>query len=187
MNQELSTGKSAGEIKRMEAGINYRHPLTGHSSGLKLILVLLLLWLTSGANAQLYYGASAGVGIGKYYSAKTEQIKTGINDLYLSVPIGYTAHGVLAELQLQITASNNESVSLMAGYKVDFSDNAGVHLLGGYTDALAFKMKPFTVQHSLHATGTVRLWWGQAMLQGTYFNRQMFIGIGVVGFWERVY
>lgn len=145
---------------------------------MKLILPLLIL--STCVNAQLYYGASIGVGVGKYYNGKTKQHGTGINDLYLSVPVGYASGSFIAELQPQITASNNESISLMAGIRTQ-GDNIGIHFLGGYTDALAFRMNPFTVKHSFHTTGTVRVWFGQAMLQGTYFNKQWFVGVGVVG------
>lgn len=144
---------------------------------MKLILPLLLL--STCVNAQLYYGGSVGLGLGK--SLDRGKIKHGINDLYLSIPVGYTAGSFIAEIQPQITASNNESISLMAGYRIS-GDNIGIHLLVGYTDQLAFRLKPFTVQHSFHPTGTVRVWWGQAMLQATRFNGQWWLGIGVVGF-----
>lgn len=143
------------------------------------MLVLLLLWLHVGVNAQIYYGGSVGLGLGK--SLDRGKIKHGINDLYLSVPVGYAAGSFIAEIQPQITASNNESISLMAGVRTQ-GENVGIHLLGGYTDQLAFRLKPFAVQHSFHPTGTVRVWWGQAMLQATRFNRQWWLGVGVVGF-----
>lgn len=142
---------------------------------MKLLPLLLLPFCL---NAQVYYGASVGVGIGKYYNGK---VKHGINDLYLSVPVGYATHNVLIELQPQITASNNESISLMAGYRIS-GDNIGIHLLGGCTDQLAFRMKPFSMSHSFHPTGTVRLWWGQAMIQVMAVNKQVYIGMGVIGF-----
>lgn len=181
MNQESSVIKSAGVIKQMGDRIDYHLRWIVQNYVLKLMLVLLLLALTSGVNAQLYYGASIGVGVGKYYNGKTHKTGTGINDLYLSVPVGYASGSFIAELQPQITASNNESISLMAGVRTQ-SENIGIHFLGGYTDQLAFRMKPFTVNHSFHATGTVRVWLGQAMMQGTYFNNQVFVGVGVVGF-----
>lgn len=144
---------------------------------MKLILPLLLL--STCVNAQLYYGGSIGAGIGK--SLDRGKIKHGINDLYLSVPVGYAAGGFIAEVQPQITASNNESISLMAGVRTQ-GENIGIHLLGGYTDQLAFRLKPFAVAHSFHPTGTVRVWMGQAMLQATRFNGQWFVGVGVIGF-----
>lgn len=143
---------------------------------MKLILPILLL--STCLNAQLYYGGSIGIGYGKYYNGK---VKQGINDLYLSVPVGYAAGSFIAEIQPQITASNNESISLMAGVRTQ-GENAGVHFLGGYTDQLAFRLKPFTVNHSFHPTGTVRVWMGQAMLQATRFNGQWWLGVGVIGF-----
>jgi hypothetical protein len=142
---------------------------------------MILLLLAAVCRSQIYYCASVGIGTGKYYNGKTKQHGTGINDLYLSVPVGYTAHDFLIELQPQITASNNESVSLMAGYRISAA-NAGIHLLGGYTDQLAFRMKPFTVSHSFYITGTVRVWFGNAMVQGTYFNGQYYLGVGIIGF-----
>jgi hypothetical protein len=129
---------------------------------MKLLLPFLLLSLT--AHSQLYYGGSIGVGFGKYYNGKTKQFGTGINDLYLSVPVGYAAGWFIAEVQPQITASNNESLSALIGIRTQ-GENAGLHILGGYTDQLAFRMKPFTVSHSFHLTGTARVWIGQFMIQ----------------------
>lgn len=141
--------------------------------------LILPLLLPCFASAQLYYGGSVGIGLGK--SLDRGKIKHGINDLYLSVPVGYAAGSFIAEVQPQITASNNESISLMAGVRTQ-GENIGIHLLGGYTDQLAFRLKPFSVNHSFHPTGTVRVWMGQAMLQATRFNGQWWLGVGVVGF-----
>lgn len=71
----------------------------------------------------------------------------------------------------------------MVGYKVDFSENAGLHLLVSVADEL---IPDFTgrlqITQIMYPDTTLRIWLGHFMLQETYFDKTHFIGVGFIGF-----
>ena len=141
------------------------------------------------AAQDFYYGGNIGVSIGKSYDTKTKQIRNGINDAYLSIPIGYVGKYWVAEIAPQGTASLQTSVSFLAGGKLDFGDNAGIHVLVGYKDEILYSPRPMQFTHYFYPQFGLRYWIGNFQVQTTYTrkeNSELQIGIGVIGLWQQI-
>jgi hypothetical protein len=164
-----------------------------------LLLLITLLAFTAAGAQSIYYGGSIGVGAGKTLSNKTGLPGTHINDLYLSVPVGCiiarnsTGGGIIAELEPLGTAAMNFQASATAGFKQDFSEHAGVHILFGVTDMFLYSPRPAQVTQHFYPEAKARLWIGNFMAQAAYIHAptsagtgQFYAGIGVVGLWEKL-
>ena len=156
---------------------------------MKLLITCCLLFLCVLCNSQrLYYGGSGGLVLVNGYNAASKEMKFGANDYYISAPVGWAfskegnAVGFLLESQVQGTLSGSFTLSASGGLKLDISQHVGIHLLTGYADDILYMPKPFQVTHNFNPTFTARIWTGQAMLQSTYIDHAVYIGIGVIGF-----
>ncbi|MEP7317184.1 MAG: hypothetical protein ABI921_00530 [Panacibacter sp.] len=140
---------------------------------MKNFTFLLCLLTCISAKSQLYYGTAGGVKISKQQG----------QDLLISVPIGYAFNSnMLIETQLHSTLGGTIAPTLMAGYKLDITEHAGLHFLVGVADDLVIDPKQFKTYSKYYRTATVRLWMGQCMLQASTFNGSYFLGFGVIGF-----
>ncbi len=136
---------------------------------MKLTIALLFISLTT--NAQIYFGGGGGAVINK----------TGY-DLLLHSVVGYTQSNLLIEADLHGSLSGTIAPSFNAGVKYDFSESAGIHLLGGVTNDLDYTVKPVTFKSNLYGSVTARLWVNKVMFQTTYFNKSWYCTIGIIGF-----
>ena len=155
-----------------------------------ILIIICLTCFKTMATAQFYYGGNIGVSIGKSYDTKTKQIRNGINDAYLSIPIGYVGKYWIAEISPQGSASLQTSVSFLVGGKLDFGDNAGLHLLIGYKDEILYNPKPLQLTHYFYPSGRLRIWLGNFMVQGSFIkkkqNSEFEFGVGCIGLWEKI-
>lgn len=151
-----------------------------------LMVIILTCCKAMATNAQLYYGANGGIGVGKSWDGKAKKVRNGINDLFLAVPVGFTTHNLLVEISPQGTASLQGSLSALGGYKLNCSDNEWVHFLVGGIDEISYEPKPLSFMHDFHLKTTIRMIDGIFMMQGTFIKRKensnFEIGIGVIGF-----
>lgn len=151
-----------------------------------LMVIILTCCKAMATNAQLYYGANIGVGVGKSWDGKAKKVRNGINDLYLCVPVGYTTHNLLFEISPQMNYSLTQSISGLIGGKVDISEDWGLHFLVGTKDDILYSPHPLQVIHYFNPQSTLRVWIGNFNVQGSFIKRKenssVEIGIGVIGF-----
>jgi len=155
----------------------------------KILLIISVVCLKEMATSQYYYGGNVGVTIEKSYDYKAKKERHGINDLYLSIPLGYATKYMLFDITPSCTMSMIPSITGSIGGKIDFGEHSGLHLLAGYRDEMAVTMKPLAIYHFFNPNITGRLWFGNFLVQGSYVIRKkefggnsLDVGIGVIGF-----